>query len=121
MAGRMNDAQSASLKFKLAFVIQRTVLMFRKRVRVLAHALIHAAHGFDFSFRYTRAYQQLSVLFIFKPPDAMTSFPIVNQDFRVFCFLTKRAGQPAMVFVRMREHDPPNVRDENPCLAQAFA
>src|SRR5947209_14409086 len=61
------------------------------------------------------------MLLVFEPSHAMIRFPIVNQDFGMSCFLTKRPRQTAMVFVCMSKHDPANIRDKKTGLAKPRA
>ncbi len=58
---------------------------------------------------------------MFEPPRAMTGFPIVHEHFSVFCFITQRARQPAMIFMGVREDDAANVADIQTRLSQSRA
>jgi hypothetical protein len=58
---------------------------------------------------------------VLKSSDTMSCLPTVNQDFSILSFVTKRASQPAVIFVSVRQHDAANVRDAKARMAQAFA
>ena len=55
-----------------------------------------------------------------EPSEKMSGFPTVNKDFRIFCFVAHRARQTAMVFVRVRQDDAPDVAEFDAAAPQFF-
>ena len=121
MSGRVNDAQRARLELQLRLVPERVVLRDLQRVCVHPHAFIHLSHAGDLVIGHAGAHQQLTMLSVLQAADAMAGLPFMNKHFGVLCFIPERAGQPAMVFVRMGQDDAANVGDQKTRLPQPGA
>jgi hypothetical protein len=117
----VHDAQTACRKLQLHIVLQLAVLVVFERVGVGTHAFVHPLHLLDLFKGYARAHQKLAMLVVLKPADTMTRLPAVNQDFSLLRFITKRASQPAVIFMSVRQHDAANVRDAKARTAQPLA
>ncbi len=111
--------QGPGLKLQFGFVSQFTDVVVFERVSKLSHAVVKPAHRFHV-FRWdARAHQKLTMIFILEPSRAMTSLPIVHEHFRVLRFIAQRARQTAVIFMRMREHDPSNVCHRDSRISQS--
>ena len=45
------------------------------------------------------------MIFVFEPAVEMPRLPVVNKDFRVLSFVTKRTSESAVIFVGVSEYD----------------
>ena len=106
----MHDLQSSGFKLQLSFIGQLCDFVVCQRISEFTHPFVKLAHSFDVFRRHAGAHQKLAMLLVFEPSRAMPCFPTVHQHFGILCLVAQRARQPAVIFVRVRQHNAAKVR-----------
>jgi hypothetical protein len=97
------------------------VLVVFERVGEVADALVHPAHRGDLVLGHAGADEQVAVLRVFEPAGAVARLPPVHEDFGVLRLVAQLLRQPAVILVRVREHDAADVGRPHALAPQPLA
>src|SRR5499427_10071613 len=90
-----------------------------ERVGILPNFFVEAPHGSDLVVRDAGALQEFEIFFVLQTRGAMPGFPSVHEYLGVLRFVAQRARQPAVVLMRVRQDNAPQIAGGETVLSQA--
>src|SRR5712671_5400720 len=117
----MNDSQRSRFEFEFIIIPQWAMFVIGKRVGIKTHSFIQASHLLNLVIRHSGALEQPAMFLVLQATGTMTGLPFVYKHLGVLSFISEGTRKTAVVFMRMRKNNPPNIRYEKPSGSQTGA